>query len=62
MKRIADKRGKERLPGPDVGFVKLRLTKTWSAYIRSDLRRTESWEGAKPKLPARDRAAGVDGR
>jgi hypothetical protein len=63
MKRIADQRSKATRPGRDVSFVKVRLTKTWHAYIRSDLfekhRRRES---AAPRLLAHDRASYADAR
>jgi hypothetical protein len=63
MKRIASKRGKAKLPGNEGRFVKLQLTKAWSAYVRSDLRaRHRPGEGAKPKLLAHARACYVDPR
>jgi hypothetical protein len=63
MQRISSKRRKAKLPGNDGRFVKLRLTKTWSAYIRSDLRESHrSEEGAKPKLHRHARTSYVDAR
>ena len=63
MKRIADQRSRAKLPGRDVSFVKVRLTKTWSAYIRSDLRENpRRWEGAARRLLAHDRTSFADGR
>jgi len=55
MKQNAGKRQTEKLPGIDAKLIKLRLTKMWSAYIRTDPpRKQRIVEGAKPKWLTRD--------